>query len=482
MSTTPAIDSCTVETSDGVKLHTKIFKPNPYQEGGEITKNGSWVVVLVHPYSILGGCQSLLKGIASGVSRKGYKALTFDMRGVGRSSGKPSITGFKEVEDVVAVCKWACQNLAVNKILLVGSSAEVWGRSTGKPSITGFKEVKDVVAVCKWAFENLSVNKILLVGSSAVMRCERLAVKRLRKGRGKPKKYGSKVIRQDMTQLQLTEDMTHAGRVWRTRIGVEGGCQSLLRVIASGISYDMVQLQFTEDMTLDRSVWRSRIRIVVWRCETLAMDDFRRGRGRLKKYWREVIRHDMEQLQLTEHMTLDRKPGVYRKQPLYFSTSPEVVVWTAYTLPSPDPIRWEYTRNRPYPPKNDSELAIVGKPVTSDRNHPRNTITGAPIAGSAVDQVEQIVGYVSIGYPFGLLASVLFGRHHKNILKSPKPKLFIMGTQDGFTTVKQLNNKLRSSAGRVETHLIEGIGHFELEGPAYDSQMVIFIAEFLSTL
>ncbi|KAF3624471.1 putative clathrin assembly protein-like [Capsicum annuum] len=72
------------------------------------------------------------------------------------------------------------------------------------------------------------------------------------------------------------------------------------------------------------------------RCETLAMDGFRRGRGRLKIYWREVIRHDMEQLQLTEDMTLDRKivivymhlfwvcytaigpkSGVYRKQPLY---------------------------------------------------------------------------------------------------------------------------------------------------------------------
>lgn len=108
-------------------------------------------------------------------------------------------------------------------------------------------------------------------------------------------------------------------------------------------------------------------------------------------------------------------------------------------------------------------------------------LTGAPIAGSAVDQVEQIVGYVSIGYPFGLLASVLFGRHHRNILKSPKPKLFIMGTQDGFTTVKQLNNKLKSAAGRVETHLIEGIGHFALEGPAYDSQMVILIAEFINS-
>ncbi|KAL3347210.1 hypothetical protein AABB24_021076 [Solanum stoloniferum] len=236
MSRTPTIDSCTVETSDGVKLHTTIFKPNPYEDeeeealGEEISKNSSWVVVLVHPYSILGGCQSLLRGIASGLSRKGYKVLTFDMRGVGRSTGKPSITGFKEIKDVVAVCKWGCENLSVNKILLVGSSA------------------------------------------------------------------------------------------------------------------------------------------------------------------------------------------------------------------------------------------------------------GAPIAGSAVDQVEQIVGYVSIGYPFGLLASVLFGRHHKNVLKSPKPKLFIMGTQDGFTTVKQLNNKLRSAAGRVETHLIEGIGHFELESPAYDSQMVIFIAEFINSL
>ncbi|PHT43444.1 hypothetical protein CQW23_17469 [Capsicum baccatum] len=45
----------------------------------------------------------------------------------------------------------------------------------------------------------------------------------------------------------------------------------------------------------------------VWQCERLATDDFRRGRGRPKKYWREVIRHDIEQLQLTEDMTLDNK-------------------------------------------------------------------------------------------------------------------------------------------------------------------------------
>ena len=45
----------------------------------------------------------------------------------------------------------------------------------------------------------------------------------------------------------------------------------------------------------------------VHRCERLALDGFRRSRGRPKKYWREVIRQDMGLLQLSEDMTLDRK-------------------------------------------------------------------------------------------------------------------------------------------------------------------------------
>ncbi|KAM3308362.1 hypothetical protein P3S67_010106 [Capsicum chacoense] len=42
-------------------------------------------------------------------------------------------------------------------------------------------------------------------------------------------------------------------------------------------------------------------------CENLALDGFRRGSDRPKNYWREVIRRDMEQLQLIEDMILDRK-------------------------------------------------------------------------------------------------------------------------------------------------------------------------------
>lgn len=79
----------------------------------------------MHPYSVLGGCQGLLRGIAAGLADKGYKAVTFDMRGVGRSTGKASLTGFAEIKDVVAVCNWVSENLSANKILLVGSSAGI---------------------------------------------------------------------------------------------------------------------------------------------------------------------------------------------------------------------------------------------------------------------------------------------------------------------------------------------------------------------
>ncbi|PHT56676.1 Delta(7)-sterol-C5(6)-desaturase 1 [Capsicum baccatum] len=63
----------------------------------------------------------------------------------------------------------------------------------------------------------------------------------------------------------------------------------------------------------------------VRRCERLALNGFKqgneevlergfkRGKGRSKKYWREVIRHDIEQLQLTEDMTLYRKADHRRR-------------------------------------------------------------------------------------------------------------------------------------------------------------------------
>eukprot|EP00249_Psilotum_nudum_P036146 c6433_g1_i1 orf=418-1089(-) len=219
-----AVQSEKLEVAQNISLSVRLYEPCPVSSSKDLT------IVLVHQYSVLGGFQGLLKGMATGLARRGYLSVTFDMRGAGRSTGKASWTGLSEVQDVVAVCRWAVERLPTNKILLVGSSA------------------------------------------------------------------------------------------------------------------------------------------------------------------------------------------------------------------------------------------------------------GAPIAGSAVDQVDQVVGYVGLGYPFGWCASVLFGRHNKSILESVKPKLFVMGTSDVFTSVKQLQNKLKNAAGRVETHLVPGAGHFQMEGPDYDEQMINFIVQFAETL
>ena len=52
---------------------------------------------------------------------------------------------------------------------------------------------------------------------------------------------------------------------------------------------------------------RRSVDALVRRCERLVLGGTQRGRGRPKKYWGEMIRHDMAKLNLTEDMTLDRK-------------------------------------------------------------------------------------------------------------------------------------------------------------------------------
>jgi alpha-beta hydrolase superfamily lysophospholipase len=98
----------TVETGDGAKLSVQLFKPPA--SGEEPDPGEDVAVVLVHPYTILGGKQDQLSGMAEGVARRGYSAVTFDMRGAGRSTGCPSLTGSTEVRDVVAVCRWVAEN------------------------------------------------------------------------------------------------------------------------------------------------------------------------------------------------------------------------------------------------------------------------------------------------------------------------------------------------------------------------------------
>ncbi|WMV16838.1 hypothetical protein MTR67_010223 [Solanum verrucosum] len=61
-----------------------------------------------------------------------------------------------------------------------------------------------------------------------VRRCEGLVVEGTRRGRGRPKKYWGEVIRQDLAQLHITEDMTLDRKEWRSRIKVEGAPSSTI--------------------------------------------------------------------------------------------------------------------------------------------------------------------------------------------------------------------------------------------------------------
>eukprot|EP00899_Mesostigma_viride_P016048 jgi/Mesvir1/24444/Mv13630-RA.1 len=55
---------------------------------------------------------------------EGLAAITFDLRGVGKTNGKSTWTGLDEVADAEAVCNWAVgKPLEAKNILLAGSSA-----------------------------------------------------------------------------------------------------------------------------------------------------------------------------------------------------------------------------------------------------------------------------------------------------------------------------------------------------------------------
>lgn len=104
---------------------------------------------------------------------------------------------------------------------------------------------------------------------------------------------------------------------------------------------------------------------------------------------------------------------------------------------------------------------------------------GATVAGSALDE-EGVVAGVFVGYTFGWWASWLFGRHFPRVLSSPLPKLFIQGSEDGFTSVGQLYERVSACAGDVnEVHIVPDVGHFELESPEYDPIVADRILQFL---
>jgi uncharacterized protein len=108
---------------------------------------------------------------------------------------------------------------------------------------------------------------------------------------------------------------------------------------------------------------------------------------------------------------------------------------------------------------------------------------GAPLAGATLDYSDRIVGGLFVGYVWGFWASILFGWAYSSLQNSPKPKLFVVGTKDEFTSMSQYEYRIARLSGSMnEMRIIEGKNHFEIEAPVYDQQIADWINEFLSKI
>src|SRR5271157_368611 len=79
---------------------------------------------------------------------------------------------------------------------------------------------------------------------------------------------------------------------------------------------------------------------------------------------------------------------------------------------------------------------------------------GAAMGGAAAAETAEVVGYAAIAMPFKMFP------HHARRMDCPKPKLFLIGTQDDFTPLAVFYEKIKLLSDPVETSEIEGADHF----------------------
>lgn len=108
---------------------------------------------------------------------------------------------------------------------------------------------------------------------------------------------------------------------------------------------------------------------------------------------------------------------------------------------------------------------------------------GAALAGSVIDFSDRIIGGLFIGYTFGFWSSFLFGWAHHYIKQSSKPKLFMVGTADEFTSMSTYYSKIGALSGSLnEINIIEGKNHFQIEDAVYDKYAVDLINGFIQKI
>ncbi|EDR01915.1 uncharacterized protein LACBIDRAFT_310124 [Laccaria bicolor S238N-H82] len=104
----------------GVSLETILSKPPPTTHS-----EGTKLAICLHPWSWLGGRMQdpVLDSLVDPLLSKNYHVLRYNSRGVGRSTGRASFTGFDEAKDLEAIIRWTLDHLSnVSSVVIIGYS------------------------------------------------------------------------------------------------------------------------------------------------------------------------------------------------------------------------------------------------------------------------------------------------------------------------------------------------------------------------
>ncbi|KYQ89577.1 hypothetical protein DLAC_09533 [Tieghemostelium lacteum] len=86
---------------------------------------------------------------------------------------------------------------------------------------------------------------------------------------------------------------------------------------------------------------------------------------------------------------------------------------------------------------------------------------GSVIAGSVIDEIPEVIAYTAISYPFGPLTFMLLGPLLQSTLDSLKPKFFVTGDQDNFTSTSTFKKRLSQMKGEdITFKIIPNLDHF----------------------
>ena len=104
---------------------------------------------------------------------------------------------------------------------------------------------------------------------------------------------------------------------------------------------------------------------------------------------------------------------------------------------------------------------------------------GGPVGAGAVGALKSIRGYTSVAYTLGLVTTLLFLPQTLRILLSPKPKLFILGNHDIFTSTAMYKLMMWLCRKPRTAVLVPNAGHFDLEYSPYSKLDAQLVASFV---